>query len=149
MRPEACAAAAPTDLDGGGGEQLTLRVVARYATHSNFGGKPHEWAHKRDVLRTHCEAIGRVPEEITMTWSPEVFIRETEADVELAGSLSRWGEPVDRGAPGTWWARRSRCARISRPTSSWAAGASCRGAATTRDTETLELLGDKVVPEFR
>src|SRR6187200_417384 len=25
---------------GGGGEQLTLRVVARHATHSNFGGKP-------------------------------------------------------------------------------------------------------------
>src|SRR5215218_6591101 len=39
---------------GGGGEQLTLRVVARHATHSNFGGKPHEWAHKADVLRRHC-----------------------------------------------------------------------------------------------
>jgi len=40
---------------GGGGEQLTLRVVARHATHSNFGGKPDEWAHKADVLRGHCE----------------------------------------------------------------------------------------------
>ena len=31
---------------GGGGEQLTLRVVARHADRSNFGGKPHEFAHK-------------------------------------------------------------------------------------------------------
>ena len=35
---------------GGGGEQLTLRVVARHADRSNFGGKPHEWSHKCEVL---------------------------------------------------------------------------------------------------
>jgi alkanesulfonate monooxygenase SsuD/methylene tetrahydromethanopterin reductase-like flavin-dependent oxidoreductase (luciferase family) len=35
---------------GGGGEQLTLRVVARHADYSNFGGQPDQWAHKRDVL---------------------------------------------------------------------------------------------------
>jgi len=60
---------------GGGGEKLTLRVVARHATHSNWGGNPNEWAHKRDVLREHCADVGRDPDEITMTWSPEVFIR--------------------------------------------------------------------------
>lgn len=44
---------------GGGGEQLTLRVVARYADCSNFGGRPEVWAHKRDVLRAHCAEVGR------------------------------------------------------------------------------------------
>ena len=60
---------------GGGGEQLTLRVVARHADCSNFGGHPEQWAHKRDVLRAHCADVGRDPDSIRMTWSPEVFIR--------------------------------------------------------------------------
>ena len=87
---------------GGGGEQLTLRVVARHATHSNFGGKPHEWTHKRDVLRQHCADVGRDSDEITKTWSPEVFIRETEAEVDgrrLAVVLGRAGRVVDGGQP--------------------------------------------------
>src|SRR6516162_5328271 len=62
---------------GGGGEQLTLRVVARHADLSNFGGKPDEWAHKCEVLKGHCASVGRDYDEITKTWSPEVFIRET------------------------------------------------------------------------
>ena len=41
----------PQVLIGGGGEQLTLRVVARLADASNFGGKPHEFQHKCDVLQ--------------------------------------------------------------------------------------------------
>ena len=80
---------------GGGGEKLTLRVVARHATHSNWGGKPEEWAHKRDVLREHCADVGRDPDDITMTWSPEVLIRETEREVVEGGTRSFWGEPFD------------------------------------------------------
>ena len=79
---------------GGGGEQLTLRVVAKHADYSNFGGDLEQWAHKRDVLRRHCEAVGRDPDEIRMTWSPEVFIRSTEAEVEAGGTRSLWGEAL-------------------------------------------------------
>ncbi len=86
---------APPIWIGGGGEQLTLRVVAKYADCSNFGGPPETWAHKRDVLRRHCAAVGRDPDEIRMTWSPEVFIRRTEAEVDAAGSLAVWGQPAD------------------------------------------------------
>jgi len=80
---------------GGGGEQLTLRVVAQHADVSNFGGKPDEWAHKAEVLKGHCAKVGRDYDEITKTWSPEVFIREDEAEIEAAGSKSSWGEPFD------------------------------------------------------
>ena len=72
-----------------------LRTVAKYADCSNFGGPPEQWAHKRDVLREHCAKVGRDPDEIRMTWSPELFIRETEAEVEAAGSLAVWGQPAD------------------------------------------------------
>ena len=50
---------------GGGGEKRTLRITAKYAQHWNFvGGTPQEFAHKRDVLASHCADIGRDPKEI-------------------------------------------------------------------------------------
>jgi F420-dependent oxidoreductase-like protein len=50
---------------GGSGEKRTLRIVAKYAQHWNFaGGTPEEFAHKRDVLASHCADIGRDPSEI-------------------------------------------------------------------------------------
>ena len=85
----------PPVLIGGGGEQLTLRVVARLADRSNFGGKPDEWARKAEILKGHCKDVGRDYDQIEKTWSPEVFIRETEAEVDAAGSMSFWGEPVE------------------------------------------------------
>ena len=85
----------PEILIGGGGEQLTLRVVARHADTSNFGGKPHEWQHKAEVLQQHCKDVGRDYDEIRKTISPEVFIRETEQEVLDAGSRSFWGEPAE------------------------------------------------------
>ncbi|HLX34430.1 MAG TPA: LLM class F420-dependent oxidoreductase [Candidatus Limnocylindrales bacterium] len=53
---------------GGGGEQKTLRLVAQYGDACNVGwGNPESIAHKVDVLRGHCEAIGRPIEEIEIT----------------------------------------------------------------------------------
>jgi F420-dependent oxidoreductase-like protein len=50
---------------GGGGEKRTLRAVARYAQHWNFpGGTPEELHRKLEVLRGHCEDVGRDPSEI-------------------------------------------------------------------------------------
>lgn len=50
---------------GGGGEKRTLRAVARFAQHWNYPGGPAEdFARKLDVLRSHCEAIGRDAGEI-------------------------------------------------------------------------------------
>ena len=73
---------------GGGGEQLTLRVVARYADCSNFGGTPEEFARKSAILVEHCEKVGRNPDEIRRTWSPEILIRDSEADLREAQRMS-------------------------------------------------------------
>lgn len=62
----------PPLLIGGGGEQLTLRVVAKYADMWNIpGGTFENYKHKLGVLRQHCEAIGRDFETIVKTWSAE------------------------------------------------------------------------------
>jgi F420-dependent oxidoreductase-like protein len=55
----------PPFVIGGGGEQKTLRVVARYADIWNFaGGSVEEFEHKNHVLDGHCVAIGRDPASI-------------------------------------------------------------------------------------
>lgn len=57
----------PRILIGGSGERKTLRLVARYADACNIFGGPEEVAHKVDVLRRHCDAVGRDPNEIEVT----------------------------------------------------------------------------------
>lgn len=53
---------------GGSGERRTLLTTAKYAQHWNFaGGSPADFAHKRDVLFAHCDAVGRDPAEITLS----------------------------------------------------------------------------------
>ncbi len=55
----------PPYVIGGGGEQLTLRVVAKYASIWNFvGGGIENFRHKSEVLDNHCAAIGRDPKTI-------------------------------------------------------------------------------------
>ena len=56
----------PPILIGGGGEKKTLRLVARYAQACNLFAGP-ELEHKLDVLRGHCEAVGRDYGEIEKT----------------------------------------------------------------------------------
>jgi F420-dependent oxidoreductase-like protein len=59
----------PRILIGGGGERKTLRLVATYADACNINGDPATVAHKIEVLRRHCEAVGRDPSEIEITVS--------------------------------------------------------------------------------
>lgn len=55
----------PPFVIGGSGEQLTLRVVAKYADIWNFvGGSTETFRHKNEVLDNYCTAIGRDPAAI-------------------------------------------------------------------------------------
>ena len=122
----------PQILIGGGGEQLTLRVVARLADASNFGGKPHEFKHKTEVLQRHCKDVGRDYDEIQKTMSRRDLHprdRGRGRGRRHAVVLGRAGRVVDARATSS--ARPSRSPRRSRPTSTSAAPASTRGAATT------------------
>src|SRR6266849_224624 len=56
----------PPILIGGGGERKTLRLVAQYAQACNLFAGP-DLTRKLDVLRGHCEAVGRDYDEIAKT----------------------------------------------------------------------------------
>jgi F420-dependent oxidoreductase-like protein len=57
----------PRILIGGGGERKTLRLVAQYADACNLFGSAEEITHKLDVLRAHCDSVGRDVAEIEVT----------------------------------------------------------------------------------
>jgi len=54
-------------LIGGGGERVTLKLVAKYADANNVGGGIDLVRRKEAVLLRHCEAVGRDPSEIERT----------------------------------------------------------------------------------
>jgi alkanesulfonate monooxygenase SsuD/methylene tetrahydromethanopterin reductase-like flavin-dependent oxidoreductase (luciferase family) len=65
---------------GGSGERKTLRTVARYADQWNAMGSVEKLRHKVEVLRAHCEAVGRDFAEIELTAGCKPIIRDTEAE---------------------------------------------------------------------
>jgi F420-dependent oxidoreductase-like protein len=56
----------PPILIGGGGEKKTLRLVAQYADACNLFPTP-EVQHKLDVLKQHCDDVGRNYDDIEKT----------------------------------------------------------------------------------
>ncbi|MBA2571008.1 MAG: LLM class flavin-dependent oxidoreductase [Chloroflexi bacterium] len=65
---------------GGSGEKKTLRTVARYADMWNAMGSVEKLRHKDEVLRAHCEAVGRDERQIERTVGCKPVIRDTEAE---------------------------------------------------------------------
>ena len=67
---------------GGGGEQKTLRLVAQYADACNVFGGPTRSHHKYAVLREHCAAIGRDPDEIERSTLQNIASAGRDASTE-------------------------------------------------------------------
>ncbi len=98
----------PRVLVAGDGERKTLRLVAQYADACNLlATSPEVVAHKLDVLRRHCDAVGRDYDEIRTTIAPvpqptpdtrEEFVRSMAAYAELgvdeAVLIPRGGSPA-------------------------------------------------------
>ena len=72
----------PPILVGGGGERKTLRLVAQYADACNlFTGDLAMLRHKLDVLRRHCDDVGRPYDEIERTGLATLRLDRTPASV--------------------------------------------------------------------
>ncbi|MBM2619738.1 LLM class F420-dependent oxidoreductase [Actinoplanes sp. LDG1-06] len=66
---------------GGGGEKVTLKLVAQYADGCNVGGgDPEVVRHKLSVLRDHCDRLGRDYASITKSTTIELDLTESTAD---------------------------------------------------------------------
>ena len=91
-------------LIGGGGEQVTLKLVARYADANNVGGGIESVRRKEAILLRHCETVGRDPAEIERTSGLGVVVirdsreearRVFEAIFERNGKAKPWeNQPV-------------------------------------------------------
>jgi F420-dependent oxidoreductase-like protein len=74
---------------GGSGEKVTLRLVARWGDACNVGGNIDRLKHKFDVLKRHCDDVGRNYEEITRSTSINVYLLEKGEDPEAATKEAR------------------------------------------------------------
>jgi F420-dependent oxidoreductase-like protein len=81
---------------GGGGEKVTLAIAAREADATNWQVGLDEFVHKSEVLRSHCDRIGRDFDTIVRTHGPDCRVFDREAD------LKRW---LDSPAGGNLWGR--------------------------------------------
>jgi F420-dependent oxidoreductase-like protein len=80
----------PSFWIGGNGEQVTLRLVAKYGDGCNVGfGRPETVREKLGVLRRHCETVGRDYDEISKSTTITVFPIEKGADPEKATATAR------------------------------------------------------------
>jgi F420-dependent oxidoreductase-like protein len=119
--PQSLSRPHPPILIGGAGERKTLRLVAQYADACNIFDSP-ELAHKLDVLRDHCERLGRDYDEIEKTAQLRFDLgprgEYVERTIEHLHELADLGIQVAHGA----------LANVSKP-------------------GTLELMAERVIPD--
>ena len=90
----------PPILIGGGGEKKTLRLVAQYAQACNLFPGP-ELPHKLDVLREHCERLGRdyneIEKTVVFTFDPGVDGERVDETLSVLRELADLGIQVAHG----------------------------------------------------
>jgi F420-dependent oxidoreductase-like protein len=132
----------PPVVIGGGGEQLTLRAVARVGNACNFSGDIATIKRKYDVLRRHCDAVGRNFDEIERTVQSRLLIARDQPALKAKMERLNITEQVKVIAVTVPQAIDTiGCYRE-------AGGQTLIASIHRNDTETLELLAHEVMPHF-
>jgi len=80
---------------GGGGEKLTLKVVAELANGYNWRATPENYKRKLEVLREHCKQIGRDFDSIKKSiWIPVIIDEDEKALEKKVQTLSAKVEAI-------------------------------------------------------
>lgn len=83
---------------GGGGEKVTLKITAKYATEWNVWGTVETLKHKMQILDQHCAELGRDPKEIRRSAVALLFMSEDET-VLASGKAAAVQRPAIVGTP--------------------------------------------------
>ena len=126
--PQSLSRPHPPILIGGGGEQVTLRLVAQYGDACNVFGGPDQIQHKYEVLHGHCQRLGRDYDRIEKTNLATVSITPDGARGSLtpAALVDRLGAWSDAGSMHAIFSVRD-----------------------VSDLSRLELIGREVIPQVR
>jgi F420-dependent oxidoreductase-like protein len=82
---------------GGGGEKVTLKLVAQYGDAANIGGgDPALIAEKTAILKAHCQTVGRDYNEIIKSTNLNVFPIDAGDDPKAATERARGGIDWER-----------------------------------------------------
>ena len=136
-------------LIGGGGERKTLRLVAQFGDACNLGGGFENVKHKDEVLRRHCDEIGRDESEIERTVGVGTcIIRDDPAEAERVaaamfaahGGASPWQNQL--------WGTPEQVVEKIRPFGSIGFHHFIVGFPAPFDAESMERLMSEVKPEL-
>jgi len=86
---------------GGGGEKVTLKLVAKWGDACNIGGDVETIRHKLTVLRGHCEDVGQNYDELIKSTTFDVHLVSAGEDPEKATEKARRGVPFNEYATRT------------------------------------------------
>lgn len=76
----------------GGGEKVTLKLVAKYGDFCNVTGTPEDVARKFGILKKHCEDVGRDYDSIKRTVLMHSVLDET--DEKAAARVPQWAPAI-------------------------------------------------------
>jgi F420-dependent oxidoreductase-like protein len=85
-------------LIGGGGERVTLKLVAQFADACNVFGDPETLQRKFAILKQHCETVGRDYNSIRRTSGAVCAIGDTEEQAQAKISSGLVGRQMLTGA---------------------------------------------------
>ncbi len=133
----------PPIMIGGSGEQLTLRAVARLGNACNIFGDPATVKQKLDVLRKHCETVGRDYNEIEKTNLTSILLARDESSLQRKKQALGLADPI-RGSVVTTSQAVDLIGRYQD-----AGSQMFITSVVKNDRETLELLASDVMPKFK
>jgi F420-dependent oxidoreductase-like protein len=133
----------PPIMIGGSGEQLTLRVLARHGDACNIYGDVQTVKHKLDVLRRHCDEVGRNFDDVERTSLTGILLAHDKAALERKRKAMQAPEPF-RGFAVTVPQAVDLIGQYQEIGIQMFITSIYKN-----DRETMELLGEEVIPQFR